>query len=286
MIEELLTNHIWFVYLTIALYSLSIGSFLNVLIYRLPHMMQREWRSDCCELLHIPNASTPGLNLFLPRSFCPACKNPIAMWQNIPLVSYIILRGKCFYCKNKVSLRYPLIELLTMMISIQTFWFYGWSLQCLCILLCVWILTALLFIDLDWQLLPDCLTLGLLWIGLIVNSFELFIPLKEAVWSAAGAYLFLWVFIKIFYFLTGKVGMGNGDFKLFAAFGALLGWKLLPLILLFSSIAGTVGGLIYLYVADQSKNTPIPFGPFLCLGAYGALFWGNKLLNWYLSIWM
>jgi leader peptidase (prepilin peptidase)/N-methyltransferase len=281
LIQELIAHHSWFMYLIIALLSLSIGSLLNVVIYRLPLMLQAEWNQQCCELLKIKDKeNSEAINLFFPRSFCPKCKAPIKVWQNIPLLSYLILMGRCYQCKNPISLRYPFIELLTLILSLYASWHYGFSLQLPFILIAIFLLIALIFIDLDHQLLPDVLTLSLLWVGLLANTQNLFVNLSVAVLSAAGAYLILWLFIKIFYLITGKVGMGHGDFKLFAAW---FGWELLPFILLLSSITGAVIGVIYLQITKKSRDTSIPFGPFLCVAGLISIFWGQALINWYLQ---
>ncbi len=283
MLEQLIIECPWFLYLMIGLFSLCIGSLLNVIIYRLPLMLEKEWRDQCCELLTLENKEQyPAINLFFPRSFCPKCKTPIKAWQNIPILSYLILRGACYYCKSPIPLRYPLIEFVTLLLSLYACWHFGFTSQLLFALLALWLLIPLFFIDLDHQLLPDNLTLSLLWLGLIANSFSLFTPLSNAVLSAAGAYLFLWFFIKIFYLITGKIGMGNGDFKLFAAFGAWFGWTSLPLIILFASFSGAFIGITYLTINKKSKDTLIPFGPFLCVAGLIYLFQGPNIIYWYL----
>ena len=284
MIHELTTSFPWFIYLLIALVSLAVGSLLNVIIYRLPIMLKSEWKQQCCELLAIKDdGENKHINLFFPRSFCPHCKSLVRSWQNIPILSYLFLKGRCYQCKGPISVKYPLIELLTLIVSLYASWHFGFTLQLPFILLAIWLLIALIFIDLDHQLLPDSLTLSLLWIGLIANSLTLFTSLNDAVLSAAGAYIGLWLFIKLFYLITGKIGMGHGDFKLFAAFGAWLGWKLLPLILLFSSVTGAIIGLIYLRINQKSHDTTIPFGPFLCIAGLMSMFWGHAIINWYMS---
>lgn len=286
MIQQLIIDSPWFLYLNIAFLSLCVGSLLNVVIYRLPIMLEKEWKKECCELLAIENKDqSPSINLFFPRSFCPQCKTLIKAWQNIPILSYLLLRGACHHCKAPISLRYPCIELLTLILSLYTTWHFGLTAQLIFPLLALWILIALFFIDLDHQLLPDSLTLSLLWLGLIANCSALFTNLPNAVLSAAGAYLALWIFIKIFYLITGKVGMGNGDFKLFAAFGAWFGWVALPFIILFASFAGAIIGLIYLKTSKKSMDTSIPFGPFLCVAGLIYLFWGPSLIHWYLNFW-
>lgn len=286
MMHELITNHSWFLYVAVALCSLAVGSLLNVVIYRLPIMLQNEWQQEYCELMDLKAEESQPLNLFVPRSFCPSCKTMVNAWQNIPLLSYLFLGGRCYHCKSPISIRYPLIELGTMLLSLYACWHLGFTWQLPFALIAIWLLICLFFIDIDHQLLPDSLTLSFLWIGLIANTANLFAPLPEAVLSAAGAYVLLWLFIKLFYLVTGKIGMGNGDFKLFAAFGAWFGWKFLPLILLFSSIAGTIIGLLYLYLQDKSKDTTIPFGPFLCASGIATLFWGQKILDWYVHLWI
>lgn len=287
MINTLIINYTWFMYLVIGLFSLAVGSLLNVIIYRLPIILQEEWREQCCELLNLEQRKEKiKLNLFLPRSFCPHCKAMVKAWQNIPLLSYILLRGRCYQCKSPISIRYPLIELLTTVLSLYASWHFGFTVQLLFVLLAIWILIPLTFIDSDHQLLPDSLTLGLLWLGLIANTWSIFVSLDIAVLSCAGAYLALWLFINLFYLITGKVGMGHGDFKLFAAFGAWFGWMYLPLILLMSSITGAIIGLIYLRINGKSRDTAIPFGPFLCISGLIAMFLGDSIINWYIGYWM
>lgn len=271
-------------YIFIALFSLCVGSLLNVIIYRLPVMLKAEWLKDCQLLMQQEvKQETTAINLFFPRSFCPSCKNTVKAWHNIPLLSYLLLRGRCAYCQHPIALRYPMVELLTCALSIVALFHFGLTWHCLFALLFIWLIIPMFFIDLDEQLLPDSLTLGLLWLGLIANTQGLFTSLPNAVLSAVGAYLALWLFIQLFYLITGKIGMGNGDFKLFAAFGAWFGWTQLPLILLFSSIAGAIIGSIYLKFQEKNKDTPIPFGPYLCLAGLVTLFYGPTILNWYLG---
>jgi leader peptidase (prepilin peptidase) / N-methyltransferase len=287
MIQELSLQHPWFMYLFIMLLSLAVGSLLNVVIYRLPLMLHNEWKEQCCELLAIEaKEEKQKINLFFPRSFCPSCKHMVKAWQNIPVLSYLFLRGRCANCKTSIPLRYPLIELMTMLLSLYASWHFGFTLQLPFVLLFIWILIPLIFIDLEHQILPDTLTLSLLWVGLIANTQGLFTPLSIAVLSSAGAYAGLWLFIKVFYLITGKIGMGHGDFKLYAAFGAWFGWMYLPLILLISSVSGAVIGVIYLHYSNQSRDTTIPFGPFLCIAGLISMFWGSAIINWYLRLWM
>ncbi|MGL5741048.1 MAG: prepilin peptidase [Legionella sp.] len=286
MFNDLITYHIGFMYLAVALFSLAIGSLLNVIIYRLPIMLERECKQQDDELKGIGEEEEPDINLFLPRSFCPSCKTTIKAWQNIPILSYLFLHWRCSACKSRIPLRYPGIELITMLLSLYACWHYGFTVQLPFVLIAIWILISLVFIDLDHKILPDSLTLSLLWLGLIANTEHLFAPISQAVLSAAGAYIGLWLFIKIFYLFTGKIGMGHGDFKLFAAFGAWFGWVFLPLILLLSSIGGTIIGLLYLHIQGKSKDTTIPFGPFLCVSGFVALFWGHDIVTWYLRLWI
>lgn len=287
MLEEFILYNPWFIYLCIGLLSLCVGSLLNVVVYRLPLMLQREWKEQCYELLTLENKdNSPPINLFFPRSFCPQCKTQVKSWQNIPILSYLLLKGACYQCKSPISIRYPFTELCTLLISLYACWHFALTPQLLFALLALWLVIPLVLIDLEHQLLPDSLTLSLLWLGLIANTQALFTNLSNAVLSAAGAYIVLWLFIKLFYLITGKIGMGHGDFKLFAAFGAWFGWMALPFILLLSSICGSIIGVIYLKINNKSNDTTIPFGPFLCLAGVIYLFWGESLINWYLHLWM
>ncbi|KTC65889.1 type 4 (IV) prepilin-like protein leader peptide processing enzyme PilD [Legionella adelaidensis] len=247
-------------------------------------MMHAGWGAQCREFLNLPSETPEKINLFYPRSFCPQCKQLIPFWHNIPIVSYLVLRGQCRHCKEPIPFRYLFVELLTLALSLFTIWSFGLTIQTVFVLLFIWILIVITFIDIQHQLLPDSLSISLLWLGLIANAYGLFVPLSNAVLSAAAAYLSLWLFIKLFYLLTGKVGMGNGDFKLFAAFGAWMGWQQLPFIILFSSLLGSIIGIIYLTLSKKSRDTTIPFGPFLCIAGAVALFWGEGIINWYLKL--
>lgn len=291
MLEELIVFHPFSTYIFLGIFSLVMGSLLNVIIYRLPLMLMAQWQTECCEVMNLPHRiNEKPINLFLPRSFCPCCKKPIHAWQNIPVLSYLFMRGRCTQCKQRISIRYPLVELLSMGLALFAASLFGFTSTLIFALVFIWIVICLYFIDLEHQLLPDSLSLGLLWMGLIANTgiisgVPLFTPLSTAVLSAVGAYLSLWLFIKLFYLCTKKIGMGNGDFKLFAAFGAWFGWTQLPLILISSSLVGAVIGTIYLKVTKQSQTTPIPFGPFLCLSGLVSLFYGDNIVRWYLE-WM
>jgi leader peptidase (prepilin peptidase) / N-methyltransferase len=262
--------------------ALLVGSFLNVLIYRLPRMLETEWRSECQVLLN-PNKPHPQqsttFNLFLPRSSCPHCQKTIPFWHNIPVISFLLLKGRCCFCQQAISWQYPLVESASLILSLIAALHFGFSLTLIYALFFIWILIALASIDLHHQLLPDNLTLSLLWLGLLANTEQLFTTLPDAVFGAIAGYLILWLAMKLFYLCTKKVGMGNGDFKLLAAFGAWFGWALLPFILLTASVTGAVMGIIYLKSTKQSKETPIPFGPFLCLSGLFVLFFREIIIQ-------
>lgn len=253
----------------LALFSVVIGSFLNVVIHRLPIMIQEA---------HL--GISPSVNLFLPRSFCIHCKMLIHWWQNIPLLSYLALGGRCANCHSPIALRYPLVEAFSAVLALYSSWHFGFTSTLIFALLFIWLLIPLFLIDLNHQILPDSLSLSLLWLGLLANTHNLFTALPNAVISAVVAYLFLWILIQIFYLLTGKIGMGNGDFKLFSAFGAWFGMEQLPIILLCASFSGSIVGLLYLRHYKKSRDTPIPFGPFLCVAGLVSLFWGKTIVNW------
>ncbi len=272
-------------YLITVLFSLCIGSFLNVVVARLPKMILAEWRTDCRILLNLPEEEKKTIvNLVLPRSHCPHCLMLIPTWHNIPILSFIILRGRCRQCKEKISWRYPLIESGTALLALLCAIHFGQSMAFLFSLLFLFYTISILFIDLDHQLIPDSLSLSLLWIGLIANTQTIFTDINVAIFSAAAAYIFLWSFVQLFYWVTGKVGMGNGDFKLFAAFGAWMGWQVLPIILLMSSFIGAIVGIIYLRLSKKTKDTPIPFGPFLVISGFISLLYGQDIINWYISM--
>lgn len=268
----------------IALFALLIGSLLNVIIYRLPLMLQKEWTDQCRSLLQLSTPPEAKINLFFPRSFCPQCQTTIPFWHNIPLLSYGLLLGRCHQCRHGIPFRYPLVEFLSLSLSLLAAVYFGISLALIFALLFIWINLCIVFIDLDHQLIPDSLSISLLWLGLIANIEGLFTTLPNAVLSAVCAYLSLWLLIQLFYLCTGKIGMGHGDFKLFAALGAWFGWTHLPLILLVSSITGAMTGIIYLKITKQTHETPIPFGPFLSLAGVISLFYGNDIILWYITL--
>lgn len=270
--------------LSAMLLGLLIGSFLNVVIFRLPVMMQRDWRQQARDILELPQEPGQGtFNLILPNSSCPHCQHQIKPWENIPVISYLFLRGKCSNCKAPISLRYPLIELACGLLSGYIALHFGFGWQAAGMLLLTWGLLAMSMIDCDHQLLPDALVLPLLWLGLIVNSFGLFASLEDALWGAIGGYLSLWSVYWLFKLLTGKEGMGYGDFKLLAMLGAWGGWQVLPLTILLSSLVGAVLGVIMLRLRNQETSTPIPFGPYLAIAGWIALLWGDQITGTYLQ---
>jgi leader peptidase (prepilin peptidase) / N-methyltransferase len=263
--------------------SLAIGSFLNVVIHRLPKMLERQWRDELSELNDQEVAASPRYNLMVPRSACPACGHAIGALENVPLISYFALRGKCAGCKARISPRYPLVEALTGVLSGYIAWRYGFTWQTLALLVFVWSMIALAFIDLDTFYLPDDITLPLVWAGLLANMGGLFVDLQSAVIGAIAGYLALWIVFWGYKLATGKDGMGYGDFKLLAAIGAWLGWKMLPVVILLSSLVGAIVGISLIVFARHGRNVPIPFGPYLVLGGLIALFWGDQLLHYYLQ---
>ncbi len=275
-------NTPWLLYTSVTLISLCIGSFLNVVIFRLPAMMQQEWQCQCEELLEVPEAKrkpVQALTLSRPASTCPHCGHGIRPWQNIPLISYLLLRGRCAGCKASISLRYPIIELVTAMFSVITVYLLGPTPAALLALILVWSLVALTMIDFDTQLLPDSITLPLLWLGLIVNYFGQLVPFTEAFWGAIGGYLVLWSVYWLFKLVTGKEGMGHGDFKLLAALGAWLGWQILPAVILLSSLVGAVVGVTLIVFKRHGREVPIPFGPYLATAGLLCLWFGDEIVN-------
>ena len=272
-------------YLVILLLGLCVGSFLNVVIYRLPVMMERGWRHECeCLLDPETERSEPEtFNLAVPASRCPGCNQAIRAWQNIPVLSYLLLGGKCGNCKTSISLRYPSVEALTGLLSVLVAWRFGFSAELLPYLFLLWCLIALTLIDADTQLLPDSITLPLLWAGLLFNLTIGPVAIEQALIGAMLGYLSLWSVYWLFKLLTGKEGMGYGDFKLLAALGAWLGWQALPLIIILSSLVGAVLGSVMLMRSKQSQSTPIPFGPYLAIAGFVALLWGEQLVQAYLQ---
>ncbi len=282
--------------------GLVIGSFLNVVIYRLPIMLEREWRTQAAELTpsasgaetgtNVVAASTPQerFSLSTPRSACPACKAPIKAWQNIPVISWLALRGRCASCKARISVRYPLVELATGVLSAWVAMHFGFGASAACALLVTWALIALTGIDLDHQLLPDSITLPLLWAGLLAavvigpRGASIPVTARDAIIGAAAGYLSLWLVYHAFRLLTGKEGMGYGDFKLFAALGAWLGWKLLPLVILLSAATGATLGILMIVLRGRDRAAPMPFGPYLAAAGWLAMMYGDSLMKSYLHI--
>jgi leader peptidase (prepilin peptidase) / N-methyltransferase len=268
------------------LLGLMIGSFLNVVIHRLPIMMERSWKQEYQSYFHPEKTvSQDTFNLLKPDSRCPQCQHKIRAWENIPLFSWLWLKGKCSQCKTPISARYPLVELLTGLISGLLAWHFGFGLPLLAALIFSWLLIAMTFIDLDRMLLPDQLTLPLLWLGLLLSTQHIFVSPQEAIIGAAAGYLSLWSVYWGFKLLTGKEGMGYGDFKLLAALGAWVGWQYLPMIILLSSFVGAILGLILLSVQGKDKGQAIPFGPYLAVAGWVTFLYGERLSELYWS-WM
>jgi leader peptidase (prepilin peptidase)/N-methyltransferase len=264
------------------LLGLMVGSFLNVVIHRLPKMMEQEWQRNCAELHGQEAPTQASYTLVSPRSACPTCNHPIKAWENIPVISYLLLGGKCSTCKARISLRYPLVEALTGVLAGLIAWRFGFGNTALAAMAFSCCLIALTFIDFDTHLLPDDITLPLLWSGLLWNVGGGFTDLTSAVIGAVAGYLALWSIYWLFKLVTGKEGMGYGDFKLLAAIGAWFGWQLLPAVILLSSLAGSVIGIGLITLARHGRNVPIPFGPYLALGGVAALFFGPQLARLYL----
>ncbi len=279
---------VFILYPSVALISatvlgLLVGSFLNVVIYRLPKMLQAGWREQCCELLEQEPPEPKRFNLVTPNSTCPHCGHGIKPWENIPVISYVIQRGKCTACKGKISARYPIIELVTGLLSLFIIHRFGVTWAGGAALVLTWSLIALTVIDFDTQLLPDAITLPLLWLGLIVNHLGGFVPLEDALWGAIAGYLSLWLIYWGVKLLTGKEGMGYGDFKLLGALGAWLGWQMLPVVVLLSSFVGAAIGIGMMLVLGRDKNIPMPFGPYLAIAGWLALIWGDQMIQQYLQ---
>ncbi|MCF7983197.1 MAG: A24 family peptidase [Thiohalocapsa sp.] len=290
----LLTETPWLLYASTALAGLIVGSFLNVVILRLPKIMEQEWRLECSELHESAPAAAASpadgpqdaapepLTLAHPASHCPHCGHRIRAWENIPVVSFLLLRGRCSNCKTPISWRYPLVEALTAVLSVIVIWQFGPTVQGLLALLLTWGLVALAAIDFDTQLLPDDITLPLLWIGLLASIPGVFVDSPTAIIGAAAGYLSLWAIFHGFRLLTGKEGLGRGDFKLLALFGAWLGWQSLPQIVLLSTIPGALFGIALIAAGRSQRETPIAFGPFLAISGWVSLVWGEAISSAYL----
>lgn len=275
--------HDWLSTIAFGLLGLLIGSFLNVVIYRLPKMMIRAWENDYATEHGQEPPHTDTFNLMLPGSACPHCGHKITSMENIPVVSYLAIGGKCTGCKAKISIRYPLIEALTGLMSAGMIWHFGSGIAGMAAVVFVWLLIAMTFIDLDTQFLPDDLTLSLLWLGMLVNITATFAPLKDAVIGAVLGYLALWIVDQIFFMVRKVHGFGNGDFKLLAAFGAWMGWTMLPVVIIFSSFVGAAIGIAQILLKRLGWSQPIPFGPYLAGAGLIALLWGKDIVGFYLQ---
>ncbi len=245
--------------------------------------MEQAWLLQCAELRGEKIDAPPLLNIASPRSMCPSCGHKIGILENIPIISYLFLKGQCSQCHAKIAIRYPLVEAFTCIISGFIAWYFGYSFITFAALIFTWAMIILALIDLDTQLLPDDITLPLLWLGLLINLHGGFTDIRSAIIGAATGYIFLWLIFWIFKLITGKEGMGYGDFKLLAAIGAWFGWNMLPLVILFSSLSGAIVGVGIIIISKEKRNVPIPFGPFLASGALIALFWGNQLIHMYFA---
>lgn len=281
-----------FYYPFIFVISLLVGSFLNVVILRTPKILEQRYKTECTEILELDdsilkaehNNPQKSISLAFPPSTCPKCHTKIKPWHNIPVISYfLLLRGKCHNCKTPISIRYPVIELATALLSVLTVYLLGFTGSGSLALLLLWTLISLTMIDIDTYLLPDDLTLPLLWLGLVINSFGVFTDLPSALWGAIVGYGSLWSVFWLFKLVTGKEGMGYGDFKLLAALGAWMGWQFIPLIIILSSFVGAVIGIVGIIMLGRDKNIPIPFGPYLAIAGWIAFLWGDALINYYLN---
>lgn len=275
-------------YLTVFTVSLAIGSFLNVVIYRFPKMLEQGWYQECREFLadeikDIPAKKIQQINLSKPDSTCPNCGHKIRYYENIPVISWLFLRGKCSQCKTNISFRYPVIEASTAFLSLLVAFHYGLTPLTFYVLILTWGLICLTMIDFDHMLLPDQITYPLLWLGLLVNLNSAIVPLEQAVIGAISGYMSLFSIFWLFKLITGKEGMGHGDFKLLAVFGAWMGWQLLPLLILMASAVGAVIGISLMVFKNHSREQAIPFGPYLAIAGWICLLWGDGIWQWYLS---
>jgi leader peptidase (prepilin peptidase)/N-methyltransferase len=292
MAELFTQSPIIFVVVTFA-FALVIGSFLNVVIHRLPIMMEREWREQCDEIAGMPASDMPTgrFDLVVPRSRCPSCGKQITTWQNIPVLSYLLLGGRCASCKQSISVRYPLIEMLTAGLAAFVAWRFGFGWEALMAIFMSFALVSISLIDIDHQLIPDSIVLPLLWVGLGMSLFHplagaetLFIEPKDAIVGAIAGYLSLWSVYQLFKMATGKEGMGYGDFKLLAALGAWLGWQVLPIVIMMSAIVGAIVGLALIFFRRHDRNVPIPFGPYLAAAGWISMLYGETIKNAYIDL--
>ena len=283
-----MTNSPAYFYTIVVVFSLLIGSFLNVVIYRLPKMLEQGWKSECREFLADELAKPiqvdeSPITLSTPSSSCPKCQHKIRFYENIPVISWVFLKGKCSQCKAKISLRYPMVELATAILSVVIAANYGVTFTTLMLLVLTWGLICLTLIDVDHMLLPDQITLPLLWLGLLININGAIVPLQDAIVGAVAGYMSLFSIFWLFKLITGKDGMGHGDFKLVALFGAWIGWQLLPLLILMASAVGAVIGISLMVFKNHQREQAIPFGPYLAVAGWITLLWGNGIWTWYLS---
>lgn len=281
---NLLGQHLPLLISATFLLGLLIGSFLNVVAYRLPVMMERDWKAQCLEYLHPDQSIEPGerFNLVVPRSRCPSCGHQITALENIPVLSYLFLRGKCSACATRISARYPIVEFVTAILSAVVAFKLGWGWPLLAGLFFTWSLIALSLIDFDHKLLPDSITLPLLWLGLLLSLNTIFVDMRASIIGAAAGYLSLWSVYQLFRLVTGKEGMGFGDFKLLAAIGAWLGWQALPVTIMLSSLVGAMVGISLILIRGRDRNIPIPFGPYIAAAGWLAMFWGKDITDAYL----
>ena len=293
MLIDLLKQDLAFFVVTIFLLGLLVGSFLNVVIYRLPVIFKREWRRDCCNYLeenykatiqlNTGNEPAEPFNLIKPDSTCPNCGHKIRSWENIPVISYLFLKAKCSNCKTPISFRYPFIELLSASLAALCAWHFGFSLAGFSAILLSWALISLAMIDYDTQYLPDQITLPFLWLGLILNLNNTFTDIESAIIGTVAGYLTLWSVHHLFKLITKKEGMGYGDFKLLALLGAWMGWQVLPAIIILSSLVGSIIGITLILFKKHRREIPIPFGPYLAIAGWIALLWGNEINQYYIN---
>ena len=270
----------------VGILGLLVGSFLNVVIYRLPIIMQRNWSRDCHAHLELDlpeNATTENFNLVTPASRCPECGHRVRAIENIPVISYLFLKGHCSGCGTAISLRYPTVETVTAVLSVAVAFHFGFSIQTLAALVFTWTMVPLFLIDYDHQILPDTITLPLLWAGLLLSLFQVFVDSQTSIIGAISGYLVLWGIFHLFKQITGKEGMGYGDFKLLGAIGAWVGWQALPVVILFSSVVGATIGIVLILFKGRDHSQPMPFGPFLAAAGWMTLLWGNDIINLYLQ---
>ncbi len=283
---ELFDFYPWLFPTLATLFGLIVGSFLNVVIHRLPKMMEREWRQECADSFPEYQIAPPSgvYNLSVPRSTCPKCETQLRVIDNIPVLSWLLLKGKCHHCSHPISIRYPLVELLTGALCFLVAYQFGFSYFAIALLFFTFVLIAATFIDLDTMLLPDSLTLPLTWFGITLALVQISpVSLQDAVIGAIAGYLSLWSVYWLFKLVTGKEGMGYGDFKLLAALGAWFGWQYLPMIILLSSFVGVIFGIIQLRLKQQGIDKAFPFGPYLAIAGWVCMMWGNEILDWYLT---